>query len=394
MPVPAAPDIRPRRLRAALTGTRAEVSGSASVAVRYVRAPGRVNLIGDHTDYQEGLCLPIAIDRDVLVAYRIRDDARVRVRSLDLAGEVDVAADGAVPVAGLEPPWGRVVAAVLATLDACGRAPVGFDAAIASTVPIGSGLSSSAALEVALALAAADAGNLALGPLDLALAAQAAELLASGVPCGLMDQLASIGGRAGHALLLDCRTNHMTPVLLPEALEVLVVHSGVARQLETSAYARRRAACEAAAARLGVATLRDAALHQVADDPLARHVVTENARVLAFVEALTRGDSETCGALMLASHRSLRDDFGVSTPALDLLVDLAVEAGALGARLTGAGFGGCIVALVPRGEGDAVAASVADRYRAATGREPMAFVVAAVDGAGPVDPSATNTSAS
>ncbi len=346
------------------------------------RAPGRVNLIGDHTDYQAGLCLPIAIDREVRVAFRARTDGRARVRSDALAGIVDVAADGSTVAGGVDPPWGRTVAAILTVLARRGGTPVGFDAEITTTLPIGSGLSSSAALGVALVLVTAEVSGLTLAPTDVALAGQEAEQLASGVPCGVMDQLASVGGQAGHALLLDCRTLSIAPIPLPPNVEILVIHSGVERRLETSVYAQRRAACEAAAERIGVDVLRDATIEQVADDPIARHVVTENARVAAFADALRRADPPTCGALMLASHQSLRDDFEVSTPELDRLVELSVEAGAHGARLTGAGFGGCIVALVDAGSADAVAAVVTDRYRADTGREPNAFRVSAVDGAG------------
>jgi galactokinase len=263
----------------------------------------------------------------------------------------------------------------------------GFDAAITSTVPIGAGLSSSAAFDVALVIAATSVAGVDLAPTALARAAQEIEHRASGVPCGVMDQLASVAGRRDHALLLDCRSLTITPERIPPELGVLVVHSGVERQLAGSAYAERRAMCEAAAARLGVAALRDTVIEQVADDPYARHVVSENARVLAFVDALRTGDAVAAGALMLASHRSLRDDFVVSTPELDLLVDLSIDAGAFGARLTGAGFGGCIVALAHAAELPRVAAVVADRYRAESGREPTAFAVSAVDGAGLVAPS-------
>jgi galactokinase len=350
--------------------------------VLIVRAPGRVNLIGDHTDYQAGLCLPIAIDREVRVAFRARTDGRARVRSDALTGIVDIAADGSTVAGGVDPAWGRTVAAILSVLAERGREPVGFDAEITTTLPIGSGLSSSAALGVALALVTAEVSGLTLAPTDVALAGQEAEQLASGVPCGVMDQLASVGGQAGHALLLDCRTLSIAPIPLPPNVEILVIHSGLERRLETSAYAQRRAECEAAAERIGVKVLRDATIEQVADDPIARHVVTENARVGAFADALGRADLPTCGALMLASHQSLRDDFEVSTPELDRLVELSVEAGAHGARLTGAGFGGCIVALVAAGSAGAVATAVTDRYRSETGREPNAFAVSAVDGAG------------
>ena len=353
-----------------------------SGGVRFVRAPGRVNLIGDHTDYQGGWCLPIAIDRDVLVGFRGRTDGRVCVRSLDLDASVEL------PAASEIAAWARPVAVTLAFVrDRAGADSPGFDAAIASTVPIGSGLSSSAAFEVALVLVSASVAGVVLDATEIALAAQEIEVRASGVPCGVMDQLASVAGQHDHALLLDCRSLEITPVPLPPDVGVLVVHSGTERQLAGSAYAERRAACEAAAARIGVAWLRDATVEQVADDPVARHVVTENARVLGFVDALRARDAVRAGALMVESHASLRDDFAVSTPELDVLVELSVAAGAFGARLTGAGFGGCIVALVARDRLEAVATAVTERYRSDTGLEPDAFAVTAVDGAGFTGPS-------
>jgi galactokinase len=352
-------------------------------------APGRVNLIGDHTDYQGGLCLPIAIDREVDVAYRPRDDARVIVRSLDFEGTVEVDAGGGRDPGTVEPRWGRLVAGVVRVLAARGRTAVGIDAAVASTVPIGSGLSSSAAFEVALAGALADAARWPLAGLPLALAAQDAEHVGTGMPCGIMDQLASVAGRADHALLIDCRSLEVEEVALPESLGLVVVHSGLPRSLESSAYAQRRVACEAAAARLHLATLRDATPARVADDPIARHVVSENERVAQAVGALRRNDLDALGHLALESHRSLAEDFEVSTPELDMLVTLAVECGAYGARLTGAGFGGCVVAFVPVAESPRIVRSVVDRYRAQTGLEALAFPVRAVDGAGPVAVPAT-----
>ena len=355
--------------------------GDGSGDVRFVRAPGRVNLIGDHTDYQGGWCLPIAIDRDVLVGFRVRTDGRVRVRSLDLDASVDLPASEVAA-------WARPVAATLEVIrDRAGADGPGFDAAIASTVPIGSGLSSSAAFEVALVLVAASVARVPLDATEVALAAQEIELRASGVPCGVMDQLASVAGRRDHALLLDCRSLTVTPVPVPAGVGVLVVHSGTERRLASSAYAERRAACEAAAAKLGVPSLRDATPEQVAHDPIARHVVRENARVLAFADALRAGDAARAGELMSESHASLRDDFVVSTPELDFLVDSSNAAGAYGARLTGAGFGGCIVALVSRDHSEAIATAVAERYRNEMGLEPDAFTVTAVDGAGFTAPS-------
>jgi galactokinase len=360
--------------------------GGEPPGLRWLRAPGRVNLIGDHTDYNDGFVLPMAIDRDCLIAFARRDDARVRVRSLDLAGEVDVDAGGSGDPEAIAPAWGRFVDGALGALADRGRAPVGMDAAVASTVPLGSGLSSSSAVSVALTLALATVAGLELDRRQAARAALDAEVRATGVPGGLMDQLTALFGQHGHALLIDCRAITIEPIPLPDAYNVLVVHSGLPRTLVGSEYAERRRACEAVAARLGLAALRDASLDQVRDEPRARHVVTENQRVREFADALRAGDTARLGLLLLASHVSLRDDYEVSTPELDLAVDLLVEHGAIGARLTGAGFGGCVVAMVEREHTGDVAAKTVARYRADTGLEAAAFVVQAVDGAGPVGP--------
>ena len=350
-----------------------------------VRAPGRVNLIGDHTDYQDGFCLPMAIDREVLVRAEPRRDRRVVMRSEALAGAVELDSHGADDPRGVQPAWGRPVAAILRLLVDAGVDVAGFDATVSSTVPVGSGLSSSAAFAVGVAMTASVVAGSSPDLALIARVAQAAEQLATGVPCGAMDQLASVFGRAGHALLLDCRSLEVTPVALPASVSVAVVHTGTSRRLEDSAYAARRAACEAAAARAGVAALRDATPEQVADDPIARHVVSENRRVLDFVDALRRGALDRCGALMLASHASLRDDFSVSTTELDLLVDALRDAGAYGARLTGAGFGGCAVALVDADRVADVVNRATERYGSVTGLTPMPLVVRAVDGAGLVE---------
>ncbi len=212
------------------------------------------------------------------------------------------------------------------------------------------------------------------------------ELLATGVPVGLMDQLAAVFGRRDAALLIDCRSLDIEAVPLPAALAVGVVHSGMARALASSAYAERRGACVAAARRLGLPALRDADPADVRDDPIARHVVSENARVVDAGTALRHGDVTRLGALMVASHDSLRDDFRVSTPELDALVDALLDAGAIGARLTGAGFGGCVVAVTAPERRDEILAAACDRYRARTGLEPRPFGVRAVDGAGPLIP--------
>ncbi len=354
--------------------------------VRTVRAPGRVNLIGDHTDYAEGFVLPMAIDRACTVERRDRPGHDVRARSEQLPGEVVVAGDGSSDPRTTEPRWGGFVAGVVQALRARGARVPALDLAVTSTVPPGSGLSSSTALSVALTMSVADAAGLPLASRDVARAALEAEVLATGVPGGLMDQLASVHGVVDHALLIDCRTLMIEPIALPRELAVVVVHSGMPRALARSAYADRRGATEDAAARLGVPTLRDASLDDVRDDPFARHVVTENARVLAFAAALRDHDLDALGPLLLESHKSLRDDFLVSTPALDLLVELLVANGATGARLTGAGFGGCVVALVQRNHADDVLAKVVARYRVETAQEasappPISFVARATAGA-------------
>jgi galactokinase len=323
----------------------------------------------------------MAIDLECRVRSEPRGDGIVRLRSLDLGGEVELPADGSVEPREVEG-WGRYAAGLVRVLAERGRPPIGLEGEISSTVPAGSGLSSSAALEVAVALALCDAAGFSLDPLDLARACQEAEHVATGVPCGIMDQLTSIAGRAGHALLIDCRSLEIEEIPLPDDLAVLVVHTGMPRALADSAYAERRRACEAAATRLGLASLRDAWPEDVVDDPRARHVVSENERVLQAAAALPAGDRETLDELMRASHASLRDDFEVSTPELDALVEALRESGAIGARLTGGGFGGCAVALVERVVADYVAGSALERYRAATGLEPTPFLVEAAGGAG------------
>jgi galactokinase len=308
-------------------------------------APGRVNLIGDHTDTSGGLVLPLAIDRATTVTGR-RGGDRVVLRSADEPEPAVVRLDIEDPTS-VTPGWARYVAGVVAEL----RPAAGFEGTVETTLPVGAGLSSSAALEVAVALALGFDGS----ALDLARATRRAEQQASGVPCGIMDQLASAAGVAGHALLIDCHALTVHPVALPEGIEVRVVHSGEARQLAGSPYAERRASVEAAEAIVGPLRLvQDVAALDAIDDAVlrrrARHVVTENARVRTVAFTLATGDLEAVGAAMAASHASLRDDFEVSTRALDALVErLSARPGVHGARLTGAGFGGCVVVLAEPG---------------------------------------------
>jgi galactokinase len=316
--------------------------------VAHVRAfaPGRVNLIGDHTDHTGGLVLPMAVDLGTTVAGDTGGDEVVLRSAWEGAGGEPRIPLDVVDPAAVEPPWGRYVAGVVAEL----RPSAGLTGTVTTSLPVGAGLSSSAALEVAVALALGADPD----PVPLALACQRAEHRATGVPCGIMDQLASAAGVPGHALLLDCTTLAVTPEPVPAGVEVVAVHSGDVRRLAGSAYAERAADCRRAEAIVG--PLRLAALPSMGaiDDPVvrrrARHVVSENARVDALIGALAAEDAAVIGEVLAASHASLRDDFEVSTPVLDALVaDLVATPGVLGARLTGAGFGGCAVALVEAG---------------------------------------------
>ncbi len=307
-------------------------------------APGRVNLIGDHTDTTGGVVLPMAIDRGTTVAGR-RGGEEVVVRSQDEEEPARVPLTGGDP-ATATPAWARYVAGVVAEVGP----RTGFEGTVATTLPVGAGLSSSAALEVALALALGAVDD----PVALAQRCQRAEQRASGVPCGVMDQLASAAGVEGCALLIDCHHLRVEPVAVPDGVEVVVVHSGEVRTLAGSAYAERRAQCEAAEAVMGPLRLALPGSEEGLEDPVlrrrARHVITENARVRVVARALAEGDLATVGAAMAESHASLRHDFEVSTPAVDALVGrLAATPGVHGARMTGGGFGGCVVAVAEPG---------------------------------------------
>lgn len=307
-------------------------------------APGRVNLIGDHTDYTGGLALPMAIDLGTTVTVEAQEDW-VEVTSDQLDGTARFAAAGDVE-GGVTPGWASLVATVKASI-----APsMGARVTIRSTLPVGAGLSSSASLTVATAMALGFEG----APWDLVDLARAAEQSATGVPCGILDQAAVTLARAGHALLLDCHSRRVTHVPVPPDLEVVVAHSGLPRSLSESAYPHRVAACRAAEEIVG--PLRTASLTDLSsiEDPVvarrARHVVTENQRVRDLAATLATGERRALGDLLAESQASLRDDYEVSAPAVDSLVDaLRASRGVIGARLTGAGFGGCVVALVEPG---------------------------------------------
>jgi galactokinase len=309
-------------------------------AVRTFFAPGRVNLIGEYTDLVGGRVLPVALDLGTTLACELGD--AVELESADS-----------------RPGWERYVDAVVHELDRLGRPAVGLHGRLTSTLPIGAGLSSSAALEVVVGIALCVVAEFTVEPLELAQALRRAEHAAVGVPSGIMDQAASLLGRAGKALLLDTASLAYEYVPIPPELGLVVVDSGVPRTLAGSGYAERKRELEAGEPRR------------------LRHVRTENERVLAVADALRHDDRDALGRLFREGHESLRTDLQVTTPQLDLLVELAYENGAVAARMTGGGFGGAIVALVQRNDADAFAARVVDAYGSA-GR---AFVSVASDGA-------------
>jgi galactokinase len=353
-----------------------------------VRAPGRVNLIGEHTDYNDGFVLPMAIDRAVWLALRPRADARVVVLSADFGDATEF------DLRRLEkggPAWGEYVKGVGWSLTRAGHSLGGWEGAVGGDVPIGAGLSSSAALEVAAARAFSELARIPWEPLTMARLTQRAENEWVEVPCGIMDQLVSIAGVDGHALLIDCRTLDLTPVPLPAGAAVVVLDTGTRRGVGASAYEERRRQCRQAAELLGVAALRDVTPQALARASgglsettfrRARHIVTENDRTLLAAEALRRGDAIEAGLLMNASHESLKLDLEVSTPELDAIVDCSRRRpDCLGVRLTGAGFGGCAVALVRQGDLPGFASDVREGYRAATGLEARVYACTAAGGA-------------
>ncbi|MEQ9460325.1 MAG: galactokinase [Phycisphaeraceae bacterium] len=366
----------------ALAAFRAAYSAEAEVVAA---APGRVNLIGEHTDYNDGFVLPMAIDRRTVLAARRQSDSVARIRAEGFEGEAVI--DLTQPIARGMPDWSNYVRGTLAFSLEAGLDVPGFDAVIVSDVPTGAGLSSSAALEVATATLAEALAGRQLDPVQKALLCQRAEHEFAGMPCGLMDQFISAMGQEGHALLIDCRTHVTRQVALDdEDLAVLIIDSRVKHALVDGAYAQRRAACEKAAEALGVRALRDAGLavlqaHRDRLDEItfrrARHVITENDRTLRAADLAQSHDWTGFGRLMLESHASMRDDFKITTAELDRLVDLLMSLGgsnAYGSRMTGGGFGGCTVSLVRSDAANDLAGEVAAAYQQAFGVEPRWFV--------------------
>lgn len=351
-------------------------------ATAIARAPGRVNLIGEHTDYNDGFVLPLAIRQSAWVAVAARSDALARVHSREFgAARAWTLGEWS---AGQPPDWSRYVAGVAELLRRRGARLPGFDLLVASDLPPGGGLSSSAALEVAAALALAGLSGEPLEAQELIDLCGRAEREFAGVPCGLMDQSASLLGRAGSALLIDCRARRVEPIPLGlDGHELIVIDSGVRHELAGGAYAQRQRECQAAVAYFqklqpGLRALRDLSsatirAHALQLDPVAAaralHVCTENERVLAAVEALRRGSLATVGALLCESHASLRDDFEASCPEIDRIVEIVARVpGVLGARLTGGGFGGCAIALAR----ESTAGACASALRAAGSPEDFA----------------------
>jgi len=364
-----------------------------------VRAPGRANLLGGHTDYNDGFVLPIAIDRSVLFAAAPRDDRRVVLHALDLDESADFNLDRLQP--SDEQPWSNYQRGVAHFLQAQGHSLRGLNGALTSSVPIGSGLSSSAAVEVATAFGFRALNALNINLPDLALICQRAEHEFAGVPCGIMDQFVSAMGRRDHALLLDCRSLTYELVLLPPGLSVVVCDTGVRRQLAASEYRVRRAQCEEAVGLLqavvpGVRALRDVTPEQLETHRAllpevvlrrARHIVRATVRMEQAVSALRRGDAKAFGEAMKDCHASLRDDYEVSCPELEAMVEATGEVGGCyGSRLTGAGFGGCTVSLVADGAVAEFERHVVRRYREQTGKEATIIVCAAEDGVAAVYP--------
>lgn len=358
---------------------------------RVFRAPGRVNLIGEHTDYNDGFVLPCAIEFETQVACSLNDSQALVVHALDYQQSHHI--ELTAPIANVDTPlWARYIRGVVAGLLARGLTIPGANLLISGNVPQGAGLSSSASLEMAVGLALSSLAGAPLAATDNALIGQQAEHHYAGCHCGIMDQLISAAGQQGHAMLLDCRSLAFDSVPMPADLKVLIIHSHVKRGLVESAYNERRAQCEAAAAFFGVRALRDVSLAELqqAESQLdaltfrrARHVISENARTLAAAEALRHADIGLLSTLMAQSHASMRDDFAITVPAIDFLVaEVAEEIGNQGGvRMTGGGFGGCIVALLP----DALIGRVQQRllqsYPAAYGLTPTFYLCTAQQGA-------------
>jgi len=354
-----------------------------------VRAPGRVNLIGEHTDYNEGFVLPMAINRAIYLAFRPREDRYVFVESIDFGDYVEFSLDEMVR--GRHSQWAEYVKGMAWALEESGYALSGWEGVVAGDVPIGAGLSSSAAIEMATARAFSALGNVMWDAAELARLGQKTENQWIGVQSGIMDQMISAGAVAGNALLIDCRWLNVKPAPLPPGVSIVILDTTTRRELTHSGYNERRSQCEAAAQHFGVRALRDVTVSQFIAGSAgldaqvmkrARHVVSENARTLQSAAAMRAGDAAEVGKLMNDSHASMRDDFEITRPEIDAMVKIAqAQPGCYGARMTGGGFGGCCVALVAADQSAAFSAVVAEQYTKATGLTPAFYISDAAGGA-------------
>ncbi|NLS12671.1 galactokinase [Vibrio sp. SM6] len=361
-----------------------------------IQAPGRVNLIGEHTDYNDGFVLPCAINYQTVVAASRRDDNIVRVVSVDYNDAIDEFDLTAEIEFQQDKMWANYIRGVVKCLRARGFEFTGADISVSGNVPQGAGLSSSAALEVVIGQTFKVLFNLEISQAEIALNGQQAENEFVGCNCGIMDQMISAEGRENHAMLLDCRSLETTAVSMAQDMAVVIINSNKKRGLVDSEYNTRRAQCEEAAAIFGVKALRDVTIEQfnakAAElDPVvamrARHVITENDRTVEAAKALAAGDMVRMGELMEQSHASMRDDFEITVKEIDTLVEMvkSVIGTQGGVRMTGGGFGGCIVALVPPALVDEVKAVVEANYHAATGLKESIYVCQAMPGAGLVE---------
>nr|WP_154325182.1 galactokinase [Pantoea sp. 201603H] len=358
-----------------------------------IQAPGRVNLIGEHTDYNDGFVLPCAINYQTVISCAKRDDRQIRVIAADYDNQEDVFSLDTPIMIHKDQMWANYVRGVVKHLQKRNKNFAGVDMVISGDVPQGAGLSSSASLEVAVGTAIQQLYHLPVDAAEIAVNGQEAENQFVGCNCGIMDQMISALGKKDHAMLLDCRTLGTRPVPMPEGIAVVIINSNFRRSLVGSEYNTRRQQCETGARFFAQPSLRDVDIKQFkaveqALDPLVarrvRHVLTENARTLEAADALSKGDLTRMGVLMAESHASMRDDFEITVPPIDLLVDIVKgvigEQG--GVRMTGGGFGGCIVALMPQDKVDSVKAAVAAHYEAKSGIKETFYVCKAAAGAG------------
>jgi len=353
-------------------------------------APGRVNLIGEHTDYNDGFVLPFALEQRALVAAGLREDARVVMHALDLGETTELSLPELRPGIG---GWQAYLSGVLWALREAGNQVGGITMVLTSDVPFGAGLSSSAAIECSGMAAACDLFGLDIAPMDRAKLAQRAENVYVGAPTGLLDQAASTLCRADTGLFLDCRTLETAEVPLPlheQGVEILVLDTRTPHSHVDGEYGERRATCEQAAAILGIRALRDvtnldAALARLPDERMrkrVRHVVTENDRTRAALELAVKGNLAGIASLLNESHASMRDDYEITVPTIDLAVETALAQGALGARMTGGGFGGCIIAWCPTGRAEHIGSAIRDAFEKAGFLDPSWFTAVPSEGAG------------